>query len=119
VIRELRYRYVFPQSFRRYAVGGDMLDGATACMAPCVAREHGREVSGGPRRQARRENNFGWTPLMIADHVFTANVEWPETAAASRPMKERPADRRHRAIAGGGSGEARKPGQSSFISVGG
>jgi ankyrin repeat protein len=47
-------------------------------------------VDKGARLDAR--TTLGWTPLMIADHVFASNVErsWPETAAYILDlMKER------------------------------
>ena len=47
-------------------------------------------VEKGARLDAR--TRLGWTPLMVADHVFASNVErsWPETAAYLRDlMKER------------------------------
>jgi ankyrin repeat protein len=92
---ELRYRYVFAAELPTDVLSyGDMRwDGATAL--------HGAAVRGvntvvkylvehGARLDAK--TTLGWTALMIADHVFTANVErsWPETAAYLRDlMKER------------------------------
>src|SRR4029079_8133109 len=92
---DLRYRYVFPAELPTNVPSyGDMRwDGATAL--------HGAAVRGvntvvkylvdrGAKLDAR--TTLGWTPLMIADHVFTANVErsWPETAGYLRDlMRER------------------------------
>lgn len=92
---ELRSRYLFPPELPADAPSyGDMRwDGATAL--------HGAAVRGvntvvkylvehGARLDAK--TTLGWTPLMIADHIFTANVErsWPETAAYLRElMRER------------------------------
>ena len=43
-------------------------------------------VGHGARLDAK--TTLGWTPLMLADHIFTANVErsWPETAAYLREL---------------------------------
>ncbi|MEO8256667.1 MAG: ankyrin repeat domain-containing protein [Acidobacteriota bacterium] len=92
---ELRSRYLFPAELPADAPSyGDMRwDGATAL--------HGAAVRGvntvakylvdhGARLDAK--TTLGWTPLMLADHIFTANVErsWPETAAYLRDlMRER------------------------------
>jgi ankyrin repeat protein len=92
---ELRSRYLFPPELPADVPSyGDMRwDGATAL--------HGAAVRGvntvvkylvdhGARLDAK--TTLGWTPLMIADHVFTANVErsWPETAEYLRVlMRER------------------------------
>jgi uncharacterized protein len=88
---ELRYRYLFPAELPADGPSyGDMRwDGATAL--------HGAAVRGvntvvkylvdhGARLDAK--TTLGWTPLMIADHIFTANVErsWPETAAYLRDL---------------------------------
>ena len=93
--RELRSRYVFPEELPAdgKAYGDMRWAGATAL--------HGAALRGvntvvkylvekGARLDAR--TTLGWTPLMVADHVFASNVErsWPETAAYIRDlMKER------------------------------
>jgi len=93
--RELRSRYVFPEELPAdgKAYGDMRWAGATAL--------HGAALRGvntvvtylvekGARLDAR--TRLGWTPLMVADHVFASNVErsWPETAAYLRDlMKER------------------------------
>jgi len=88
---ELRYRYLFPAELPTDTPSyGDMRwDGATAL--------HGAAVRGvntvvtylvahGAKLDAK--TTLGWTPLMLADHIFTANVErsWPETAAYLRDL---------------------------------
>ena len=112
---ELRYRYVFPAELPTDAPSyGDMRwDGATALHGAAVRGvntvvtylvEHGAKLDA--------KTTLGWTPLMIADHVFTANVErsWPETAAYLRDlMKERGLPTEDTAAIAGGltAGEAR------------
>jgi len=92
---ELRARYLFSEELPAdgQAFGDMRWGGATAL--------HGAALRGvntvvkylvdkGARLDAR--TTLGWTPLMIADHVFASNVErsWPETAAYLRDlMKER------------------------------
>ena len=92
---ELRARYLFPEELPAdgQAFGDMRWGGATAL--------HGAALRGvntvvkylvdkGARLDAR--TTLGWTPLMIADHVFASNVErsWPETAAYILDlMKER------------------------------
>jgi hypothetical protein len=88
---ELRVRYLFPDELP--ADGGSYGDmrwgGATAL--------HGAALRGvntvvkylvdhGARLDARTIS--GWTPLMLADHIFASNVErsWPETAAYIREL---------------------------------
>jgi len=112
---ELRYRYVFPAELPTDVPSyGDMRwDGATALHGAAVRGvntvvtylvEHGAKLDA--------KTTLGWTPLMIADHVFTANVErsWPETAAYLRDlMKERGLPTEDTAAIAGGltAGEAR------------
>ena len=112
---ELRYRYVFPAELPTDVPSyGDMRwDGATALHGAAVRGvntvvtylvEHGAKLDA--------KTTLGWTPLMIADHVFTANVErsWPETAAYLRDlMKERGLPTEDTAAFAGGvtAGEAR------------
>jgi len=112
---ELRYRYVFPAELPTDIPSyGDMRwDGATALHGAAVRGvntvvkylvEHGAKLDA--------KTTLGWTPLMIADHVFTANVErsWPETAAYLRDlMKERGLPTEDTAAIAGGvtAGEAR------------
>jgi len=45
-------------------------------------------VDHGARLDAR--TTLGWTPYMVANHVFASNVErsWPETAAYIRQLAE-------------------------------
>ena len=112
---ELRYRYVFPAELPTDVPSyGDMRwDGATALHGAAVRGvntvvtylvEHGAKLDA--------KTTLGWTPLMISDHVFTANVErsWPETAAYLRDlMKERGLPTEDTAAIAGGvtAGEAR------------
>jgi hypothetical protein len=112
---ELRYRYVFPAELPTDTPSyGDMRwDGATALHGAAVRGvntvvkylvEHGAKLDA--------KTTLGWTPLMIADHVFTANVErsWPETTAYLRDlMKKRGLPTEDTAAIAGGvtAGEAR------------
>ena len=97
---EVRSRYLFPPELPTDAPSyGDMrwagatpLHGAAVRGVNTVVKylvDHGAKLDA--------KTTLGWTPLMLADHIFTANVErsWPETAAYLRElMRERglPAD---------------------------
>jgi ankyrin repeat protein len=92
---ELRSRYLFseelPANGKAY---GDMRWGEATALHGAALRGVNTVVKylvdKGARLDAR--TTLGWTPLMVADHVFASNVErsWPETATYLRDlMKER------------------------------
>jgi uncharacterized protein len=88
---ELRARYLFPDELPPAAYGDMRWGGATPL--------HGAALRGvntvvkylverGARLDAR--TSLGWTPYMVANHVFASNVErsWPETAAYIRQLAD-------------------------------
>ena len=88
---ELRSRYLFPDELPAATYGDMRWGGATPL--------HGAALRGvntvveylvdqGARLDAR--TTLGWTPYMVANHVFASNVEraWPETAASIRQLAE-------------------------------
>jgi hypothetical protein len=89
--RELRARYLFPDELPA-GVGsyGDMRWGGASALHGAALRGVNSVVKylldRGARLDAR--TTLGWTPLMIADHVFASNVErsWPDTAAYIRTL---------------------------------
>jgi ankyrin repeat protein len=92
---ELRSRYVSPEELPADGNAyGDMRWGQATALHGAALRGVNTVVKylvdKGARLDAR--TTLGWTPLMVADHVFASNVErsWPETAAYLRElMKER------------------------------
>jgi hypothetical protein len=88
---DIRSRYLFPDELPTPAYGDMRWGGATAL--------HGAALRGvntvvkylvdqGARLDAR--TRLGWTPYMVANHVFASNVErsWPDTAAYIRKLAE-------------------------------
>jgi ankyrin repeat protein len=88
---DIRSRYLFPDELPAVAYGDMRWGGATPL--------HGAALRGvntvvkylvdhGARLDAR--TTLGWTPYMVANHVFASNVErsWPETAAYIRQLAE-------------------------------
>jgi ankyrin repeat protein len=88
---DIRSRYLFPDELPAVAYGDMRWGGATPL--------HGAALRGvntvvkylvdhGAKLDARTA--LGWTPYMVANHVFASNVErsWPETAAYIRQLAE-------------------------------
>jgi ankyrin repeat protein len=86
---ELRSRYLFPDELPSIAYG-DMRWGGAAALHGAALRGVNTVVKYLVDRGARLDarTTLGWTPYMVANHVFASNVErsWPETAAYIRRL---------------------------------
>jgi ankyrin repeat protein len=90
---ELRSRYLFPDELPADgAAYGDMRWGGATPLHGAALRGVNTVVKylvdQGARLDAR--TTLGWTPLMVANHVFASNVErsWPDTAAFIRQLAQ-------------------------------
>jgi len=88
---ELRSRYVFPEELPADGPAyGDMRWGGATPLHGAALRGVNSVVTYLVEKGARLDARtvLGWTPLMVADHVFASNVErsWPETAALLRDL---------------------------------
>jgi ankyrin repeat protein len=88
---DIRGRYLFADELPADGVAfGDMRWGGATPLHGAALRGVNSVVTylveKGAKLDAR--TNLGWTPLMVANHVFQSNVEraWPETAAYLRQL---------------------------------